>query len=97
MVVERIVSVCSHQNFQILNYFNLNIILVLKWSFLFAYSNSIPYVMVNHTLRKENQCADFFAKLGASYDVDFLRHESSPVNLKNLLESDVTGIFFLRE
>lgn len=46
MVVERIVSVCSHQNFQILNYYNLNIILVLKWSFLFAYLNSNPYFWI---------------------------------------------------
>ena len=29
-------------------------------------------VRVNHTLREENQCADFFAKLDASSDVEFL-------------------------
>jgi len=32
-------------------------------------------VMVNYTLREVNQCADFFAKLGASSDVEFLWHE----------------------
>jgi len=54
-------------------------------------------VVVNYTLREGNQCADFFAKLGASSDVEFLRHESPPVNLKNLLQSDAAGIFYLRE
>jgi len=54
-------------------------------------------VMIHHTLREGNQCADFFAKLGASSDVEFLQHESPPVNLKNLLQSDAAGIFFLRE
>lgn len=50
-------------------------------------------VMVNHTLREENQCADFFAKLRASSDVEFLRHESPLMNLKNLLQNDVAEIF----
>lgn len=50
-------------------------------------------VMVNHTLKEENQCADFFAKLRASSDVEFLRHESPLMNLKNLLQNDVAEIF----
>jgi len=40
---------------------------------------------------------DFFAKLGASFDVEFLRHESLPMNLMNFLQSDAAGIFYLRE
>jgi len=44
--------------------------------------------LVNHALREGNQCADYFAKLDASSDVEFLRHESPPMNLKNLLQSD---------
>jgi ribonuclease HI len=35
-------------------------------------------VSLYHTLREGNQCADFFAKLGASSDVDFLIHVSPP-------------------
>jgi len=55
-------------------------------------------VMVKyHTIKEGNQCADFFAKLGASSDVEFLRHESPSVNLKNSLQSDVAEIFYLRE
>jgi len=54
-------------------------------------------VMVNHTLREGSQCVDFFAKLDASFDVEFLRHESPPVNLMNFLQIDVAGIFFLRK
>lgn len=50
-------------------------------------------VMVNHTLREGNQCADFFAKLRASSDVEFFRHESPSMNLKNLLQSDAAEIF----
>jgi hypothetical protein len=53
--------------------------------------------MINHTLREENQCADFFAKFDAISDVEFLRHESPLVNLKNSLQSDAAGIFYLRE
>jgi hypothetical protein len=53
--------------------------------------------MVNHTLKEGNQCADFFAKLSASSDVEFLWHESYLVNLKNLIQSDAAEIFFLRE
>jgi ribonuclease HI len=33
-------------------------------------------VSLFHTLREGNQCADFFAKLGASSDVGFLTHVS---------------------
>jgi len=54
-------------------------------------------VMVNHTLREGNQCAEFFAKLVAFSDVEFLRNESPPMNLKNSLQSDAAGISYLRE
>ena len=54
-------------------------------------------VLVNHTLRDGNQCADFFAKLGASSDVEFLRHKSPPMNLKIFLQSYAARIFYLRE
>jgi len=32
-------------------------------------------VMVSHTLREGNHCADYMAKLGASFDVELLRHD----------------------
>jgi len=43
--------------------------------------------MVYHTFREGNQSADFLAKLKASSNVEFLRHESSPMNLVHLLQS----------
>jgi ribonuclease HI len=53
-------------------------------------------VTVSHTLREGNQCADFIAKLGASY-IDLLLHESPPAGLDNFLRSDAAGTLFLRE
>jgi hypothetical protein len=52
---------------------------------------------LHHTLREENQCADFFAKLEASSDADFLTHALSPEGVRDLLKNDAMGTFFLRE
>jgi ribonuclease HI len=54
-------------------------------------------VSLYHTLREGNQCANFFAKLGASSDADFLIHVSPPEGVRNLLKNDAMGTFFLRE
>jgi hypothetical protein len=54
-------------------------------------------VSLHHTLREGNQCADFFAKLGASSDADFLTHASPPEGVRDLLRNDAMGTFFLRE
>ncbi|PNX82695.1 replication A1-like protein [Trifolium pratense] len=35
-------------------------------------------VSLYHMLREGNQCADFFAKLGAFSDADYLTHTSPP-------------------
>ncbi|MCI43665.1 hypothetical protein A2U01_0064903, partial [Trifolium medium] len=40
---------------------------------------------------------DFFAKLGASSDADFLTHASLPEGVCDLLRNDAMGTFFLRE
>jgi hypothetical protein len=60
---------------------------------LFSQSN----VSLHHTLREGNQCADFFAKLGAISIVDFLTHASPPEGVRDLLQNDTMGTFFLRE
>ncbi|KAK2370257.1 hypothetical protein QL285_083322 [Trifolium repens] len=52
---------------------------------------------LHHTLREKNQCADFFAKLEASSDTDFLTHALSPEGVRDLLKNDAMGTFFLRE
>ncbi|MCH96917.1 S-like ribonuclease, partial [Trifolium medium] len=45
-------------------------------------------VSIYHTLREGNQCADFFAKLRVSSDVDFVTHTSPPEGVRNLLKND---------
>ncbi|MCI78157.1 N-hydroxycinnamoyl/benzoyltransferase, partial [Trifolium medium] len=49
------------------------------------------------TLREGNNCADFLAKLGASSDSDLTIHASPPEGFLDILRSDATGTFFLRE
>ncbi|CAJ2628075.1 N-hydroxycinnamoyl/benzoyltransferase [Trifolium pratense] len=58
---------------------------------------SQPNVSLYHTLREDNQCADFFAKLGASSDADYLIHASPPDGVRDLLRNDAMGTFFLRD
>jgi len=48
-------------------------------------------VMMNHTLREGNQCADILAKLDASSNFEFLCHESPPADLLNFLRNDAAG------
>ncbi|GAU45207.1 hypothetical protein TSUD_139120 [Trifolium subterraneum] len=54
-------------------------------------------VSLHHTLREGNPCADFFAKLGASSDVDFLTHTSPPEGVRDLLRNDAMRTLFIRE
>lgn len=51
-------------------------------------------IIVYHTLREENQCADFFARLGASSDSDLFYHVSPPYDLLYLLKMDAAETFF---
>lgn len=53
-------------------------------------------VVLRHTLRQGNQCADYMAKLGAS-EYDRLRiHAYPPQDLSCLLLADSTGVAFPR-
>jgi hypothetical protein len=52
-------------------------------------------IFLYHALRKRNQYADFFAKLGASSDVDFLTHASPPEAVRDLLRNDAMRTFFI--
>jgi hypothetical protein len=54
-------------------------------------------VSLYHTLRERNQCDDFFAKVGASSNTDFLTHVSSPEGVHKLLKNDTMETFFLRD
>jgi len=51
---------------------------------------------IQHSLREENQCANFIAKLEASSNDDFLIHSSPPKDLLALLRNNSSGTFFLR-
>ncbi|PNX56890.1 replication A1-like protein, partial [Trifolium pratense] len=50
-----------------------------------------------HTLREENNCADFLTKLGASLDSDLTIHVSPPKDFFDILRSNATETFNLRE
>jgi ribonuclease HI len=51
---------------------------------------------IQHCLREGNQCADFFAKLGANSNEDFTIHDSSPADLLPVIKSDAMGVAFHR-
>jgi len=53
-------------------------------------------VLLHHTLREGNQCADFLAKLGASSNDTFKHHPQPPDDLRPLLRTDALGTLFLR-
>jgi hypothetical protein len=44
-----------------------------------------------------NQCANFFAKLGASPDADFMSHAFPPESIGDLIINDAIGTFFPRK
>jgi len=51
---------------------------------------------ISYTLREGTHCANFMAKLGASSDIELVRHDSPLAELLPLLQSDVAGTFYLR-
>lgn len=53
-------------------------------------------IIVCHTLREGNQCADFMVKLGSLSNVDLLIHPSPPDDIMTLLKNDAAGTFFSR-
>ncbi|XP_024628936.1 uncharacterized protein [Medicago truncatula] len=57
---------------------------------------SVRNITLHHTLREGNQCADFFAKLGANSDVHLVVHQSPPADLLPLLRADAIGTVFIR-
>ncbi|XP_024636248.1 uncharacterized protein [Medicago truncatula] len=53
-------------------------------------------IIVCHTLREGNQCADFMVKLGSLSNVDLLIHPYPPDDIMSLLKNDAAGTFFPR-
>jgi hypothetical protein len=54
-------------------------------------------VSLHHIFREENQYADFFAKLKAPLDADFLYRVSPPKNVRGLFRNNITEIFFFHK
>ena len=54
-------------------------------------------VMVEHSLREGNACADMLAKMGATNDECFTRWTAPPSELSLLLQADAQGVQFLRQ
>jgi hypothetical protein len=73
--------------------YHIHVVLIQDIKELLSQAN----VSLHHTLREWNKCADLFAKLGASSDVDLLTHTSTPEGVRDLLRNDAMGTFFLRE
>ena len=51
---------------------------------------------IHHCLREGNQCADFFAKLGATSNEEFTSHVTPPNDLIPLIRNDAMGTLFPR-
>ncbi|XP_045809964.1 uncharacterized protein LOC123904334 [Trifolium pratense] len=69
--------------------FHMHAVLIQDMKDLIYQSN----VSLCHTLREDNQCADFFAKLGASSNTDFISHDCPPEDVQDLLKNDALGTF----
>ncbi|MCI46256.1 hypothetical protein A2U01_0067496, partial [Trifolium medium] len=54
-------------------------------------------VILSHTLREENACADVLAKLGASFDSPLVNVSTPPRELIRPLRDDAWGVEFIRE
>jgi hypothetical protein len=77
---------------QDLNHYHVYVVLIQNIRDLISSRN----YSLHHSLREDNQCADFMAKIGASNDVDLLIHSHPPEELLPLLHSDELGTLFLR-
>ena len=56
----------------------------------------IPQTCFRHIYREANRCADFLAKLGTSFEGDFIVFSSPPVDLACVLEADASGLYVNR-
>jgi ribonuclease HI len=54
-------------------------------------------VVVEHTLREGNTCADVLAKMGALSDVPLVSFHTPPMELSSPLLVDAQGVVFIRE
>ncbi|PNX97264.1 S-like ribonuclease [Trifolium pratense] len=72
--------------------YHIHVVLIQDIKELLSQTN----VSLHHRLREENQCAGFFAKLGASSDADFLTDASPPEGVRDHLRNDAMRTLLLR-
>ena len=53
-------------------------------------------VRFKHCFRQANQCADGLAKKSLRMTADFLRYDSSPVDILDVFEEDLNGMYSVR-
>jgi ribonuclease HI len=54
-------------------------------------------IVINHTFREGNACADLLAKMGASANLSLVILEDPPSQLSSALQADAWGVAFVRE
>jgi hypothetical protein len=53
-------------------------------------------VLIEHTLREGNKCADVLAKIGASSNAPLVVLSDPPLDLVQPLQDDARGVTFVR-
>ena len=53
-------------------------------------------VQVNHIYRQDNCCANALARMGAEQDISFLSLSCPPVDIRNSLDFDLSGLYSIR-
>ena len=51
-------------------------------------------VCIKHCFRQANQCADGLARMSYRMSIDFLFYDSSPVDILDVFEGDLNGMYF---
>ncbi|MCI59607.1 ribonuclease H protein, partial [Trifolium medium] len=54
-------------------------------------------IVINHTLREGNACADMLAKMGANSIAPLVKLVVSPAEMSTHLLADAWGVAFVRE
>ena len=53
-------------------------------------------VQIKHIFRKSNHCANALARMGVEYDISFLSLSCSPLDIRNSLDFDLSGLYSIR-
>ena len=54
------------------------------------------HVCIKHCFRQANQCADGLARMSCRMNAEFLIYESLPVNILEVFEGDLNGMYLNR-